>query len=224
MSRLTIAAISDTHTHHRTVRVPDADVLVFSGDLMGSGYRHNEVKDFAEWFSDQPHKHKLMIAGNHDRMFESQLAYCLSKFSDNGFVYLENTGYDIDGFKFWGSPVQPWFYNWAFNVERGEAIKKYWDMIPNDTDVLITHGPPYGILDTVYDGQKNLGCEELWKTIHDRLSLKVHIFGHIHGGYGHESRPYSKMVDFYNASICDEDYRPVNEPWLISIENGRNNE
>jgi Icc-related predicted phosphoesterase len=216
-----LAAFSDTHAHHRTVKVPDADVVIFAGDFMTSGYRHSEVKDFGEWFSSLPHKHKILVVGNHDRMFESDAAYCLSKFSSD-IIYLEDSEIVINGVKFWGSPYQPWFYNWAFNVHRGDPIKEHWDTISADTDVLITHGPPWGILDMMdpngsWKGYEHLGCEELWKTIHDRLSAKVHIFGHIHGGYGHDSKSYSKMIDFYNVAICDEQYRPVNKPFIIEV-------
>lgn len=214
-----IVAFSDTHNHHRDVTLPDGDVLVFAGDLMTCGRKFNEVVSFSDWFMSQPHKHKILVAGNHDRLFETQRPLCVGEFHNRGSVYyLQDSSITIDGVKFWGSPVQPWFYNWAFNVQRGPDIKKYWDRIPQDTDVLITHGPPYGILDqTIGWGGEHVGCEELWKTVHDRLSLKAHIFGHIHNGYGVETKPYSKMVSFHNVSICDEEYRRANEPQVIEL-------
>ncbi|HXC04749.1 MAG TPA: metallophosphatase domain-containing protein [Bacteroidia bacterium] len=219
-----IVALSDTHGQHRDVTVPDGDVLMFAGDLMGSGYKHSEVKDFAEWFSNQPHKYKILVAGNHDRMFETNLDYCLSKFSN--VVYLQDSGTEINGVKFWGSPWQPWFYNWAFNVPRGPEIAKYWAKIPGDTDVLITHGPPYGILDQAIPDEvrgewssdiivhpsEHLGCEELGKQF-GRIMPKVHIFGHIHGSYG----TYNDGIRFYNVSICDEQYNPVNPVTVIEV-------
>jgi Icc-related predicted phosphoesterase len=214
MSKLTIAAFSDTHTHHRSVSLPDADVLMFAGDLMGSGYRHSEVRDFAEWFLSQPHKHKVLVAGNHDRLFEAQLPWCLEQFSYN-VHYLQNNDVTIEGFKFWGSPVQPWFYDWSFNVHRGAPIKKYWDMIPTDTDVLITHGPPKDILDEI--NGENVGCDDLMQAI-EKIRPKVHIFGHIHDGYGHTNRYGANGTEFYNAAICDESYQPTNKPWLIEVE------
>ena len=213
MSKLTIAAFSDTHTHNRSVNLPDADVLVFGGDLMGSGYRHEEVRDFASWFCRLQYKYKILVAGNHDRMFESNKDWCLQQFP-RGVTYLENESADIEGFKFWGSPVQPWFLDWAFNVHRGAPIKAYWDRIPTDTDVLITHGPPYGILDTSHAGRESLGCEELVKTVEEVVKPAVHIFGHIHGGYGQH---VNKNTSFYNVSICDEQYKPVNKPFLIEL-------
>jgi Icc-related predicted phosphoesterase len=223
MSKLSIAAFSDTHTYHRSVKLPDADVLVFAGDLMGSGYRHSEVKDFGEWFSAQPHNDKILVAGNHDRMFESDISYCLSKF-DRGVIYLQDSGVDIAGFKFYGSPIQPWFYDWAFNVHRGPKIKEYWDNIPADTDVLITHGPPHGILDKMvpltepyFGAYDHLGCRDLMDAV-EKIRPRVHIFGHIHGGYGHTNLYGTNGTEFYNAAICNEAYEPVNKPWLIEIE------
>lgn len=138
-----IVAFSDTHGHHRSVSIPECDLVIFAGDLMTSGYKHFEVKDFGQWFSDLPAKHKILIAGNHDRLFETDKNYCLSKFSSE-VTYLEDFYTVIDGLKIWGSPYTPFFYNWAFNRHRGEAIKHHWDLIPHDTDVLVTHGPPYG--------------------------------------------------------------------------------
>ena len=217
-SEIKIVALSDTHTFHRSVKVPDGDVLVFAGDLMGSGYKHQEVKDFADWFSNQPHRVKILVSGNHDRMFENNLEYCLSKF--NNIIYLCNSGCEVDGWKFWGSPYQPEFCNWAFNVQRGERIKKHWDLIPEDTDILITHGPPYGILDQIVPGSsENLGCEELRKIV-DKIRPKINIFGHIHGSYGSLATvgtDWQKKPIYYNVSICNEAYRPVHSPIIIKL-------
>jgi Icc-related predicted phosphoesterase len=215
-----LAAFSDTHAHHRTVKVPDADVVIFAGDFMTSGYRHSEVKDFGEWFSNLPHKYKILVAGNHDRMVESDKSYCLSKFSSD-VIYLEDSEIVINGVKFWGSPYQPWFYNWAFNVHRGDPIKEHWYKIPADTDVLITHGPPWGILDQSYpyssSPSEHVGCEELGKQF-SRINPKVHIFGHIHGSYGNtKCFAHRDYTDFYNVAICDEQYRPVNKPVIIEV-------
>lgn len=210
-----IVALSDTHAHHGRVTVPDGDVFVFAGDLMTCGRRWEEVVSFGQWFSSQPHQHKILVAGNHDRLFESRLGVCLSEFSN--VTYLQDSRTEIEGVKFWGSPYQPEFYNWAFNVRRGQAIKKHWDLIPQDTDVLITHGPPYGILDQMAPGGQwgtdHLGCEELSKQF-ARISPRVHIFGHIHGSYG----VYKDGISFYNVAICDEEYRPVNPVTVIDYE------
>lgn len=242
MSKLKIVALSDTHGHHREVTVPAGDVLVYAGDFMTCGRKFSEVVDFANWFIHQPHKHKVLIAGNHDIFMEHSEPTCLAQFHNQldynrfQFHYLRDSGCEIEGFKFWGSPYQPRFFNWAFNCDRGADIKRHWDLIPNDTDVLITHGPPDGILDqawpdhAVTDLQKyterilspsmHCGCEELRKAV-DHISPKAHIFGHIHGSYGHDkSLEYyaPKVTHFYNVSIVNEQYNPVNEPQVFELE------
>lgn len=220
-----IVAFSDTHGYHRETNLPDGDVLVFAGDLMTNGWKKAEVLDFADWFNSQPHEHKIVIAGNHDRLFETNPTWCIDRFN-LGVSYLRDEPVEIDSVKFYGSPVQPWFYDWAFNVPRGAAIREYWDRIPLDTDVLITHGPPYGVLDQIvpnvdplinnryiHSPAEHLGCEELTKAI-ERVKPKVHIFGHIHGSAG---TTLKHPTAFYNVAICDEDYVPVNEPHVIEI-------
>ena len=118
--------------------------------------------------------------------------------------------------KFWGSPWQPWFYDWAFNLNRGHDIKQKWDLIEHDVDVLITHGPPYGILDKTIHEQTHVGCEELKKCVL-RLKPKLHVFGHIHEGYG-----TYRMGDtvFINACILNVHYQPVNKPIIVELING----
>jgi hypothetical protein len=225
-----IVALSDTHAQHRDVTVPDGDVLLFAGDLMTCGRRFNEVVSFADWFMKQPHKYKILVAGNHDRLFESNQPLCLGEFRNRGnLLYLKDSGTTIDGVKFWGSPYQPWFYDWAFNVHRGAPIKKHWDLIPNDTDVLITHGPPYGILDQaiptrlesnwssklIVHPSEHCGCEELLEAV-KRVQPRLHFFGHIHGSYGMDI-PAGYSTAFHNVSICDEQYNPTNEPIVIDL-------
>lgn len=215
-----IVAISDTHTREKKVTVPDGDVLIHAGDMCGHGYFW-EFRNFLEWFGAQPHKHKLLIAGNHDRclMLEMDLCHAELKKYPN-ITYLEDTGINIDGVKFWGSPWTPVFLNWYFMRPRGAEIKKRWDMIPDDTDVLITHGPPIGILDTVEPHPDNpgttAGCEELLKAVRDRVKPVVHIFGHIHGSYG-KAKPKDILTNFYNVATCTEEYEPINPPVVLDI-------
>jgi Icc-related predicted phosphoesterase len=210
-----IVMISDTHARHKQVSVPDGDVLIFAGDLMTCGRKFTQITDFAQWFSAQPHKTKIVIAGNHDRLFQVNPLLCSREFSED-VIYLQDTEVIVDGLKYYGSPWQPAFFDWAFNAQRGADIKRYWDMIPEDTDVLITHGPPYGILDQMYEGYdafKHLGCEELLFAV-ARVKPRLHVFGHIHSGYGDDT---NGQTIFVNASICDEEYRPVNEPRVITL-------
>jgi predicted phosphohydrolase len=204
--------ISDTHTH-RNISLPNGDVLVHAGDATSSGTMH-EVIQFLEWFSAQPHAHKIFIAGNHDWLFEREpnlAAMLLSEHPD--LVYLQDSGVEIEGTRFWGSPWQPAFYDWAFNLPRkGVRLREAWNKIPMGTDVLITHGPPYGALDQVGGGE-HLGCEEL-KIRRAAVKPRVHVFGHIHDSYG---VAYAGSRVLVNASICDEEYRPLHRPIVVDI-------
>jgi Icc-related predicted phosphoesterase len=129
-------------------------------------------------------------------------------------IYLENSRAEVAGLKIWGSPVQPEFNNWAFNVARGAAIRRYWKMIPANTDVLVTHGPPFGVLDKAHPSSAHLGCEELAKAL-EQIKPRLHVFGHIHGGHGLSS---SKDTQFVNASVVNEAYRLVHKPQVVEIE------
>lgn len=172
--------ISDTHSKHDAIKLGRGDVLIHCGDISKNGSLE-DIKRFAAYLKKQEFSHKLVIAGNHDFCFEDERKFEAEDILKQcGIIYLNDSGVEIDGMKFWGSPVQPEFFNWAFNRRRGEEIKKYWDLIPNDTDILITHGPPFEILDECADGQK-VGCEDLLNRI-QKLKLKVHAFGHIHEG------------------------------------------
>jgi Icc-related predicted phosphoesterase len=187
-------------------------MLIHAGDFMAFGDRPKEVVDFNQWLGKQPHRHKVVIAGNHDQMFERDPG-AARELLGNG-IYLENSRMELLGLKIWGSPVQPEFNNWAFNVARGTAIRRYWEMIPADTDVLVTHGPPFGVLDQVNPSTAHLGCEELAKVI-EEIKPRLHLFGHIHGGHGSSA---SNGTQFVNASVVNEAYRLVYEPQVVEIE------
>lgn len=215
MPELKIVCISDTHGMHERVRVPEGDILIHAGDFMAYGNRTSEIVSFNDWLLRQPHRIKIVVAGNHDLLFESHPDIAKPLLAAG--VYLENSGIEIEGVRIWGSPVQPRFLNWAFNVDRGPAIRGYWDMIPSSTDILITHGPPYGMLDTVIPSGEHLGCEELMKAV-QRVRPKVHVFGHVHGGSGTSSL---QGAQFVNASVLDEQYRIAYEARAISLKRSR---
>lgn len=218
-----IVLISDTHSLHAGVKIPDGDILVHAGDLTMMG-RMNEIAGAGLWLRSLPHTHKVVVAGNHDWMFQKNLTMAL-QLLNNGIsgegqgkiLYLEDGVAEVAGLKIYGSPWQPTFNDWAFNLDRGEAIKHKWDLIPEGLDILITHGPPIGILDQIDAqlGSEHLGCEELMAAV-ERAKPKVHVFGHIHGGYG-QSRHANTL--FVNAAICNEAYKPVNEPIVIELPN-----
>lgn len=201
-----IVCISDTHGLHNQVKVPDGDLLIHAGDLTNSG-TYKEAISALNWISNLPHKHKVVIAGNHDFCFEKG-----SMPIPDGVTYLENSGVEIEGFKIWGSPITPWFRDWAFNRHRGEEIKKYWDMIPDDTNILITHGPPEGFGDMNLEG-KTVGCKDLLFRIEQLNDLNLHIFGHIHEGYGN----YGFFGGFINACVVNRFYQVVNKPIEVEL-------
>jgi len=135
--------ISDTHGFHDFLTVPKADLVVFSGDCSISRdpfINEYQVHDFIDWFSEIDIKHKVFVAGNHDTSIEKGL---ITKkiFDDKGIHYLFNETIEIDGYKIWGSPYTPTFFDWAFMKPRNK-INRLWKTIPNDTDIVITHGPP----------------------------------------------------------------------------------
>jgi Icc-related predicted phosphoesterase len=206
-----IVCLSDTHNRQGQFHVPDGDILVHAGDLTGRGTLP-EIAAVNEWLGRLPHRHKILIAGNHDFLFEEENLLARSLITNA--TYLQDSEASAEGVKIWGSPWQPWFYDWAFNLRRGEALREKWEMIPEDTDILITHGPPMGILDEIASGER-VGCEDL----RDRLAGMsappgLHVFGHIHEAYGIERGPRTTHV---NAAICDLGYRPVNPPIVIDL-------
>jgi Icc-related predicted phosphoesterase len=206
-----IIAISDTHGQHKSLSLPKGDVIIHAGDVSKRG-RPAEVEDFLDWFGSLDFKHKIFVAGNHDFLFESADPEIIQSIIPKGVTYLNDSGIDIDGVKIWGSPITPWFYDWAFNRERGGEIREHWELIPDDTTILITHGPPCNILDETVYSQK-VGCEDLALKI---LQIKplYHVFGHIHESYGLLSKD---DITYVNASVLNDRYELVNEPIVFSL-------
>lgn len=206
-----IVLISDTHTF--TPYVPNGDILIHAGDFTSTG-KEGEIRKFRKWMQSLPHKNKVIIAGNHDLMFENNPNKALSLLG-NEVIYLKDSFIIIDGIKIYGAPWTPFFCNWAFNIliNTGELEKK-WSLIPNDTDILITHGPSYGILDTTLR-QESVGCSALKQAI-DRVKPMLHVCGHIHEQYGIEKH---NNIYFANVSLCTVNYNPTNAPIIVTIEN-----
>lgn len=172
-----IVAVADTHTFERDLgTIPDGDVFVHAGDLCRGG-RLDELRVVAAWLRGLPHRHKIVVAGNHDRCFEREREAAVAALGPE-ITYLQDSEVVFDGLSFWGSPWQPAFNNWAFNLPRGEVLAERWRLIPSGIDVLITHGPPHGIGDDSGDSERG-GCEELLSAVR-RVRPLLHIFGHIH--------------------------------------------
>lgn len=205
-----LVCIGDTHNKHREIKIPDGDVLIHVGDFTEAGTKH-ETLEFLEWLLEQPHKYKIMIAGNHDFFMEKSGLTELYNLPSNIF-YLEDEGIEIEGVKFWGSPVTPGDGTWAFNRERGKQIRSHWNRIPADTQVLITHTPPYSIKDSL-SNKRHVGCEELFKRI-KQLQLPLHIFGHIHNTYG---KTRISPTTYINASSLDDQYRFHHSPIIFEL-------
>jgi len=185
---------------------------------MTDGYSMNEAKDFIDWMNDLDFKHKIFIAGNHDRLLElrnHERDILLGRLDDN-VIYLEESEIVIEGIKIYGTPYQPTFRDWAFNLLRhGEELASKYAAIPDDTDILITHTPPKGILDEV--GLHNTGTNVLLSNV-QRVAPKIHAFGHIH------ECPGTKRVSptlFINAAQVDRSYNVVNEPITIEWDDSK---
>jgi Icc-related predicted phosphoesterase len=202
--------LSDTHNYLNRIVVPDGDVLVIAGDVTGRG-RDSEIHNFNKHVAKLPHPIKLYTPGNHD-MFEDKIS--LVKQQLTSVITLIDEPYEIGGLKLWFSPYTPTFYNWGFMRDRGAQIKQHWDIIPSDIDILVTHGPPFGILDFTDIDQKPVGCEDLRAAV-DRIEPRYHVFGHIHERYG---RHDSKNTCFLNVSCCNLHYDPINPPVVVDIE------
>lgn len=195
-----IVCISDTHGLHDQLTLPPGDVVVHSGDFTERGEDY-EIAAFLKWFAAQPHQNKILVAGNHDRYAEDCVENFKLELKGTGITYLDDSGAKIMGKRFWGSPVTPLFHHMAFNRYRGADIRWHWEKIPKVTEVLITHGPPAGVLDFNGIGRRE-GCEDLLEVVEKKLTrLKLHVFGHIHppGGQILERNG----VRFVNAAICD---------------------
>jgi predicted phosphohydrolase len=224
----TMVVISDTHGLHAAMRhsIPPGDILVHCGDCT-KDIGQSDLRYFLQWFNAHPHAVKILIAGNHDGAFEKwpDLARAMVKEVAPTVTYLQDSGCEFFGIKFWGSPVQPEFCNWFFNRQRGPDIKRHWDLIPDGTDVLITHGPPSDILDVSGFDNAHCGCSDLMAAV-NRVKPKYHLFGHIHHSYGFDIRCLEPKAEqalvpcctFINASICDERHQPTRAPQVIGVE------
>ena len=185
---------------HNDTFIPDGDILIHAGDITAIGEKEI-VTDFNKWLGKLPHKYKIVIAGNHDFCFENEHFQAETILTNA--IYLKNSGTEIEGLKIWGSPISPispkFGSDWAFSVERGPEIRKYWQQIPIDTDILITHCPPFGILDKNGFGSLE-GCKDLLDIIQNQVKPRFHIFGHIHEAYG---QVQIGQTTFINASMVD---------------------
>jgi len=210
-----LVCISDTHGDHEALELPAGDVLIHAGDVSAHG-REFEVQAFMQWLGSRGFDYTLCIAGNHDLFMEQEPVLAQQYADDHGVTLLNDSGCKVGGRKFWGSPITPRFHNWSFMRDPGEPIDAHWRKIPLDTDVLITHGPPHGIMDAVrrQDGRvEYTGCPSLLARV-KQLSPALHIFGHIHECHG---KLQQDGVTFLNVSTMNEHYRIEHLPVVVEL-------
>mgnify|MGYP001602710970 CR=1 FL=1 len=212
-----IVAISDTHTYHRQMNVPDGDILIHAGDFSFRGGLE-ELSSFNSWLKTLPHRHILLCAGNHDYTLDVSHPGYIEKALDQittGQV-ITHGSVTVEGLKIFMSSWTPEFHNWGFNYPPSEAAK-LWSHIPNDIDILVTHGPAYGILDELDQNGSmpglHVGCPELLAAI-NRVRPKHHVCGHIHEGYGTYKGVHTT---FHNVSMLDSRYRTTNPATVIDL-------
>jgi Icc-related predicted phosphoesterase len=212
-----IVIISDTHLRHRryAIDVPEADLLIHCGDALCNGTAE-ELKLFVPWFDGLKAKKKIFVAGNHDWVFEKEPVLARSLLPKE-VIYLQDEPVEVEGLKIYGSPWQPEFCDWAFNLKRGWPLRKKWEAIPAGIDILVTHGPPLGILDWSQFGNENVGCADMRQEL-ARVKPKLHCFGHIHGSYG--VTEWAGIL-FVNAALCDEQYVASHPPVIVEMEAGK---
>jgi len=216
-----VVCIADTHNFHHDVDIPDGDILIHAGDFTLNGTL-GEVVEFNEWLGTLDHPYKIVVAGNHDRCLGESGTLGLKMFTNA--IYLERSGKEIEGLKIWGAPMTP-----AFNGMRGgltfytnsdKEAKGVWSAIPKNLDILITHGPPFAVLDEVvnhfnpYFDKENCGDRMLASKVIQKKP-KYHVFGHIHEGYGEFIADYG--THFINCSVVNESYNMVNKPVIINL-------
>lgn len=237
MAKLSILCLSDTHLRNKFV-APEVDVILHAGDHTLGG-RIQEITQAAMNLGSRPAKKRIAIAGNHDWLFQKDTGLARKLFEERGIIYLQDQQYVIQKATFpqldkdlvvYGSPWQPEFYDWAFNLKRGAQIKEKWDMIPDGIDILMTHGPPYGIQDKAPRGYnidnygeadfafsyEMVGCKDLLDAI-NRIKPGLHVFGHIHRDKGWKKWEQTLCV---NAAICSEEYKDEHGPIVVEYENG----
>jgi predicted phosphodiesterase len=217
-----IVCISDTHTHHRSLYIPDGDLLVHAGDFTNVGDL-KDVYSFAAWLRDLPHANKVVIAGNHDFCFENDNFYSArAAIIDSGAIYLQDEGCQIlspdEDFSVnvYGTPWQPWFHDWAFNLRTEEEMQEKWEMIWPNTDILLVHGPPAKLHDKTEEGVRT-GSSTLGQRI-QQIKPGLVVCGHIHEDRGVteiDNEGHHRNTWVANASCLTRKYKIQPGPQFV---------
>ena len=177
---MVLVLFGDTHELHREVEVPTGDILICVGDFTMFSKNLLAIEDFNEWLGELPHRHKIVVPGNHEFFLESNPER--RSLLDNAIVLIDES-IEIEGLNIYGSPMTP-LLGTAFGKSSAKDRERNWSKIPNDTHVLLTHGPPFGILDVSSDQAERMGDPELRNRVRELPSLRLHAFGHVHGAFG----------------------------------------
>lgn len=205
-----IICIADTHELHRQLEVPAGDLLIHAGDFTVFSEQPSKYREFDQWLGSLPHTHKIVVPGNHEFFLEEPRHWAIIKNAN----LLVDSGVEVAGLRIWGSPVTP-LYGGAFGMSSSADRKRHWAKVPDDTDILITHGPPFGILDHASGSQRYEGCPELLEAVL-RIEPRLHVFGHIHYGYG--THP-TKDTLFVNAAVFTAG--DLRRPIVVELDSGR---
>jgi len=204
-----IVLISDTHGLHRQLDLPDGDLLVHAGDFTLNSKPPSVVSDFNAWLASLPHLHKVVVPGNHEFILEEPR----NRGAIANAILLIDSGVEIEGLRIWGSPITP-LYGGAFGKSNPEDRKRHWAQIPEGLDILITHGPPFAMLDHGLPSEGREGCPQLLEAVF-RVTPRVHVFGHVHAAHG-TLRTADTL--FVNASLLGENGTLGREPIVIDFE------
>lgn len=211
-----IVCISDTHDQNLTTKfiIPDGDILVHVGDLCAVGDEPKRFWKMGNYMSRFPHPIKLYVPGNHDRLAWDSPGEVRAIMRDYGVSALFAEGYEAQGLKFWGCGwMQP-----TVNAKHSEYpgdFQELWERCPEGTDIVLSHQPPYGILDYSRVSGEHIGSTVLYWQINRRIRPRYHIFGHNHSGHGvHEIAG----IRFVNAALCDDENKPYQQPIVIEVD------
>jgi Icc-related predicted phosphoesterase len=209
-----LVLFGDTHELHREVEIPSGDVLICVGDFTMFSRSMSAIEDFNEWLGELPHGHKIIVPGNHESFLETEPQR--RSLLDNATVLIDES-IEIEGLRIYGSPMTPLF-GAAFGKPSHKERRRHWGEIPNDTDVLITHGPPFGVLDLSPDSAEPMGDPELRDRVRELPSIKLHAFGHVHGAHGSVEKD---GVMFVNVALVGSLFSLEHAPTVLRISGKR---